>query len=245
MINVEETIISQYSNSPTILALIQNMNEYIDPGADIDNFYNFVWNVDSAVGFGLDIWGRIVNIGRQLTIPAAPDYFGFAQQEACANPLGQAPFWNSAISATQTYRLSDLAYRRLILAKALANITATTVPALNQLLSNFFLNRGRCYVNDLGNMQMRYTFEFAMTAYEYAIIMESGVFPRPAGVEQLVFIGIVPLFGFSQGGYSAAPFGQGVFAPPASSWAYLTQAPDVVTINSQVATVDSEIATIG
>lgn len=245
MINVEQTIISQYANSPTILALIRNMNGYIDPGADIDNFYNIIWNVDSAEAFGLDIWGRIVNIGRQLTIPTSPAYFGFEQGEPGANPLGQAPFWNGSTPATQTYELSDEAYRPLILAKALANIIATTIPALNQLVNNFFLDRGRCYVNDLGSMQMRYTFEFAVTAYEYAIITESGVFPRPAGVEQSVFIGEVPLFGFSQAGYSAAPFGQGVFAPTALSWAYLTHAPDVVTINGQVATVGTDIVTIG
>lgn len=246
MMNVEETIISQYANSPTIVALIQNMNEYIDPSADIDNFYNIVWNVESAVGFGLDIWGRIVNISRQLTISATPSYFGFSQEGVGANPLGQAPFWNNSIPATQTFTLTDLAYRSLILAKALANISAVTAPALNQLLTNFFLDRGRCYVNDLGKMQMRYTFEFPVTAYEYAIITEGGVFPRPAGVEQFVFIGIVPLFGFSEAGYSVAPFGQGIFPPSSSSsWAYLTEAPSVVTIQGVVATVDNDIATIG
>lgn len=66
MINVEQTIISQYGNSATISKLIQNMNDNIDPRADIDNFYHFIWNVDTAEGFGLDIWGRIVGVDRSI-----------------------------------------------------------------------------------------------------------------------------------------------------------------------------------
>lgn len=50
MVNVEQTIISQYANSATIVQLIQNMNGYVDPQADFDNFYNYVWNVDTAQG---------------------------------------------------------------------------------------------------------------------------------------------------------------------------------------------------
>ena len=66
MTNVEQTVISQYGNSPTILKLIQNMNTYIDPSADIDSFYSFIFDVDTAQGFGLDICGRIVNVSRDI-----------------------------------------------------------------------------------------------------------------------------------------------------------------------------------
>jgi hypothetical protein len=66
MLNVEQTIISQYGNSSTIGQLIQNMNENIDPRADIDNFYDWVWNIETAQGFGLDIWGRIVGVNREV-----------------------------------------------------------------------------------------------------------------------------------------------------------------------------------
>ena len=66
MNNVEQTIISQYGNSSTIGTLIQNMNAYIDPEADIWTFYSFVFNVETAQGFGLDIWGRIVGVNRDI-----------------------------------------------------------------------------------------------------------------------------------------------------------------------------------
>lgn len=213
MIDFERTIISQYSDSPTIVQLVRNMNDYIDPRADFDNFFNYVWNVNTAQGFGLDIWGRIVNIGRELTIPAQLQYLGFGEATSPAQPFGQAPFYVQQSTATQTYILADDAYRQLILVKALANISTTTAEAVNQLLQNMFAGRGRCYVNDLGNMALRYTFEFDLTDYELAIMTQSGALPRPAGVTAFIFQSALPLFGFAEAGESAAPFGQGVFLP--------------------------------
>ena len=213
MIDFEKTIISQYGNSPTILQLVQNMNAYLDPRADFDAFFDYVWNVDTAQGFGLDIWGRIVNIRRELQIPNAPVYFGFKDALPGSYPFDEAPFYDGTPPATQTYKLSDDAYRKLILTKALANIASSNAPSLNQLLQNMFADRGRCYVNDMGGMQFRYTFEFDLTPQEYAIVTQSGVLPRPAGVNAILFQSALPLFGFSEAGLSAAPFGQGVFIP--------------------------------
>ena len=213
MIDFEKTIISQYGNSPTILQLVQNMNAYLDPRADFDAFFDYVWNVDTAQGFGLDIWGRIVNIRRELQIPNAPVYFGFKDALPGSYPFDEAPFYDGTPPATQTYKLADDAYRKLILTKALANIASSNAPSLNQLLQNMFADRGRCYVNDMGGMQFRYTFEFDLTPQEYAIVTQSGVLPRPAGVNAILFQSALPLFGFSEAGLSAAPFGQGVFIP--------------------------------
>lgn len=213
MINVEQTIISQYANSATISQLVRNMNTYLDPRADFDSFFDYVWNVDTAQGFGLDIWGRIINIRRELQIPNAPVYFGFKDALPGSYPFDEAPFYDGTPPATQTYKLADDAYRKLILTKALANIASSNAPSLNQLLQNMFADRGRCYVNDLGGMQFRYTFEFDLTLQEYAIVTQSGVLPRPAGVNAILFQSALPLFGFSEAGLSAAPFGQGVFIP--------------------------------
>ena len=122
MNNVEQTIISQYGNSATISQLIQNMNEYIDPEVNIWAFYNFVFNVQTAQGFGLDIWGRIVGLqgGRNIL----------------ANPV---------------YVLDDTAFRSVILLKALSNISASTIPAINRLLTNWMTGRGKTWVIDNGN----------------------------------------------------------------------------------------------
>ena len=185
MENVEQTIISQYAASATIVQLVKNMNGYIDPAADLLNFYNYVWNVSTAQGFGLDPWGRIVDIARNVNI------------------VGPTP---------GTYVMPDDAYRLMILTKAMVNIAATTSPALNQILQNMFPGRGRCYVNDLGLMRMRYTFEFPLADWEYAIVTTGGLLPHPGGVAVSVLPLQPPLFGFvEQGIITASPWNVGAY----------------------------------
>jgi hypothetical protein len=185
MINVEQTIISQYGNSATISQLIRNMDNYIDPRADIDNFYDVVWNVETAEGFGLDIWGRIVGL-----------------------PTGRF-IYTSPVTI-----LDDTQFRTLILLKALSNISITTSPTFNQLLQNLFVGRGRAFVSDQGSMQMRYTFEFPLEPFEIQIMAQPDIFLRPAGVQVGILVITLPVFGFSEAGtITSAPFGQAPFVP--------------------------------
>lgn len=174
------TIISQYANSPTLRQLLDCMAQYFDPSTDFENFYDAVWNIDSAAGFGLDIWGKIVGVARQLEIPATQQFFGF-NEGSDYQPFGQAPFYNGP-KATNTYSLSDDAYRTLILMKALLNISNCSAPAINRLLSNLFAGRGKCYVVDNGNMSINFVFEFSLNPYEVAILTKSSAIPKPAGV---------------------------------------------------------------
>lgn len=208
MIDVERTIISQYANSPTLVQLVRNMNKYVDPRADVDAFFDHVWNINTAQGFGLDIWGRIVGVRRELSLIPPLDFFGF--EEGLGAPFDQKPFFDR-LGVNLTYELSDDAYRQLILVKALSNIAATSARSLNQILQNLFAGRGRCYVLDLGDMTLQYTFEFQLTQYEYAIVTQSGALPRPAGVGAILFTSEMPTFGFSEAGPLAAPFGQATF----------------------------------
>ncbi len=212
MIDVERTIISQYANSPTLVQLIQNMNEYIDPRVNLALFYNVVWNVDTAVGFGLDIWGRIVGVSRLLQIPGNDPIVGFDNASFPKDwyPMSEGRFALQN-EVTTAYELPDDAYRVLILTKALANIVTTTAPALNQLLQNMFPGRGRAYVRDLGNMAMQFVFNFALTTVEYAILTQSGALPHPAGVFYSVVVVRSGLFGFQGQGSTVRPFNFGVF----------------------------------
>lgn len=181
MKNVEQTIISQYGNSAVISQLIQNMNTYIDPCADIDNFYNFVFDVQTAQGFGLKIWSRIVGISQSVLNQLPSDF-------------------------------TDDQLRSFIFLKALSNISYASSPAINQLLQNWMAGRGRCYVNDLGNMMLQYKFEFALKPFEITIIQQSGIFLRPAGVGASILAEAFPVFGFKEMGTTWAwPFNQAVF----------------------------------
>lgn len=191
MIDLESTILSQFANSPSIVQLIQNMNAYLDPRANIDAFFDMLWNVDTAVGYGLDVWGRIVQVGRVLQISTG-DFFGLQGPAGASGlPFNQAIFYNGQ-TLTANYSLLDGPYRTLILAKALANICNATIPAINQILINLFGPNGllpvagNSYCTDGENMTMTYTFGSTLDPIQEAIVFQSGVLPRPCGVSASV-----------------------------------------------------------
>jgi hypothetical protein len=152
MQNVDQTVIAQYSGSPHLDAIIDSFNDAIDPSADITAFYNYVWNIQTAQGYGLDVLGRIVGVSRVFNIPT----FG-------------------------TFNLSDDAFRTLIYAKALSNICDGSVRAINAILMLLFPNVGDCYVADHFDMTMQYQLAFTPTPLQSAILA-SDIMPRPAGV---------------------------------------------------------------
>jgi len=190
MNNYTDTIASQYGNSPTILSLIESFNAAVDPSLDVDNFMTHVWQVSTAQGFGLDIWGRIVGVSR--IIPTNP--------------------------ATV---LTDDQFRQLILLKALSNISRASSYSINTLLLEWMNGRGRTYINDIGNMEIRYMFEFALEPFEITIITKSGIFLRPAGVGGWMVTTEVPVFGFSGMTDGAVPFGQAPFISLGNPYAVL------------------------
>jgi len=191
MHDVQQTIISQYGTSAIISQLVQNMNQYFDQSTNWENFYNFVWNVNTAQGFGLDIWGTIVGVSRLLHVPNSGLTFGFQDSSSPSDvtPFNVGPFNSTGSVSTQTYLLPDAGYRTLILTKALSNISAMSAPAINQLLQNLFPGLGNAYVIDNQNMSMTFYFAFPLTTVQEAIISQSGVLAHPAGVQLNILVG--------------------------------------------------------
>jgi len=193
MQNWNETLLSQYFDSPTIYSLLQSYNDAVDPASDIAQFYANIWDVNTAVGNGLDIWGQIVNVSRYLQIPGSPNYLGFDEAYLAPyastgpQPFNQASFYLGTAQTT-TYYLSDDVYRRLIMVKAAVNISNLAIPNINSFLQYFFGTSisgspyGVAYVVDGLNMSLTYHFNFIPNAWQLAIVQNSGVFPRPAGV---------------------------------------------------------------
>ena len=178
----QQTVLSQYASSEHLMSLLAAIDAWISPDTNFENFYTLIWNIDTAQGYGLDVWGRIVGVNRVLTITNG-FYFGFAQADdpALVGTFGKAPFF-SGESVTSNFTLTDDSFRQLILAKAAANITNGSIPAINAILMNLFPGRGNCYVVDNLDMTMTYKFLFPLAPFERAIVENSNVLPRPAGV---------------------------------------------------------------
>lgn len=179
-----QTVLSQYGNSPVITSLIASFNAAVDETENLDDYYDDIFNVLTAQGYGLDLWGRVVGVSRVVAIPGSAEYLGF-EEAASWVAFGQGVFWSGS-TVTNNVVLSDAAFRTLILAKAASNICDGSIPAINAILLALFPNRGSCYVTDLGNMAMSYTFNFTLTPVELAIVETSGVLPTPAGVAATV-----------------------------------------------------------
>ena len=215
MENWRQTIISQYDNSPRLLALLAGENGAIDPAVDIQAFYDAVFDPRTAVGWGLDCWGQIVGIGRHIELEGTDAAFGFDGSEL--QPFDQGTFWRK--DATSYYRLTDEAYRQLIFFKAAINITDGSLASLNRIMDIMFGERGTVCVLHVGTMRIRFYFDFYLRPFERALIAREDVPPKPAGVGfDLYEVNRAETFGFDGSGLQ--PFDQGNFAPGGPQDAY-------------------------
>lgn len=215
MENYKDTLLSQYANSPTIVSIIETFNDAIDPSVNLDDFYDFVWDVETAQSWGLDIWGKIVDIGRTITVEDEKKYLGFKEAKATSPspedplPFGSGVFY-TGLTTSSVVELTDDAYRRLIMVKALVNITDCTPKNLNNILKLLFPGGTGAFVSDMGGMTMRYTFTSPMSAVDKSIVSSTGVLPSPTGVKVIIeYFDPANLFGFAEA--NLQPFGQGVF----------------------------------
>lgn len=181
-----KTVMRQYASAPTLGALLDSFDQWVDIDQFTADFLVHVWDISTATGFGLDIWGRILGRDRYIQIEQTPgDNFGFdinATPGTQWKPWSQAPFYNGQSTGTTAFALQDDAYRQLLMVKAAANIASTDVPSINALMRAMFGARGPSYVGYDPNLPMHigYHFDFFPTSVERSII-ESGLFPRPAG----------------------------------------------------------------
>ena len=125
--------------------LIGNFDACVDQTANFDAFYDLIMNVASAQGYGLDVWGRIVDVSRTLNVGNTAKFFGFDEGgNVGADPFNQSPFFIGQPLTTNS-TCDDEPYRKLIFAKAFANICDGSIKSINQLLRTLFPGRGNCF----------------------------------------------------------------------------------------------------
>lgn len=209
MDNWRETLLSQYDNSERLLALIELMNTAIEPTVDIAVFYESVFDPETAFGWGLDVWGRIVAIPRTLEVEATDiKPFGFSGSNL--SNFGHGPF--AYESKSNTFILQDNAYHLLIWMKAASNITDGSLLDLNKIVHWLFSDRGHIAVVHVGTMKIRYVIGFKLQPYERALLLRDDVPPKPAGVGYDVYQ-VIPKHTWGFAGSGGQNFNNGVFQP--------------------------------
>lgn len=177
-----DTLYSQYANSPVLTGWLDYFSQWIDANASVDQFYDDMFNVQTAQGYGLDVWGRIVGVSRVLQIVPSK-FLGFkeAAETTYEDTWGYAIWYSGQAIGTSAYSLSDSAFRLLIMAKAASNIWNGSIPGLNAILRLLFPGMV-AYCTDGLNGTMTYTFGWLLSPVQLSVVQSSGALPRPAGI---------------------------------------------------------------
>lgn len=178
-------MLSQYANSPKYVSLYNGLTELFNNAKTIEDWFNVVYNLNTAEGFGLDIWGKILNQGRQ---------FSYDDNGTTVNVYLGGEQTVGGITYSADYM--ENMYRTVLFLKALSNVTNCSLASLNNLLQFYYKNRGVVYVMEYPPMEIKYIFEFYVSDLEKAIFI-TGIMPRPTGVGvSFEFIPDGDFFGF-------------------------------------------------
>ena len=206
--DINETIQSQYSDSPHIKGVIQNFYSHIDPKSDIDLIYDKMINIYTAEGYGLDVWGRLVNIDREyVAVDDQYDYLGFDNRPYNMDRIetfNNAPFYKVVNGKIQ---LQDDAYRTYILIKAMLNISNVSLNSLNYIFKQLFSDV-TLYVLHVETMILRLVVMGQFSEAQKGAIQN--IDWLPAGVGLQFYHLITPTFGFNGSGLES--FNNGTFA---------------------------------
>ena len=181
---MRKEILHQYANSPKLLTIINKLADILSTATDNKNFYDKVFNIKTAVGFGLDYWGGILGTPRSFTLTLGDD--------------------------TRQVTLDDDTYRLILLLKCAKNISNGSCPNIKKSINAVFGELGNIYVNETEPMQLRYSFSFLLNDTLLAIMEQLSVFPKPVGVGVEIYeLPEYNIFGFN--GQGLSNFNNGTF----------------------------------
>ena len=101
-------------------------------------------------------------------------------------------------------------YRLLLRGRLFLLRMRGSIPEINEYLKLIFNDSGRAYIQDNLDMTMNYVLEFNPTEEQTAVLLNTSVLPKPAGVRYKIYI-IPPteIFGFNGSGlmgFNQSPF---------------------------------------
>ena len=207
--DIAETVQSQYATSKRMRAVIDAFWQAINPKSDIDLLYKKLVNPRTAEGWGLDVWGRIVAIGRSfLAVDDDTPYFGFDPPEGVKNErlnsFGNAPFYKQVMGKV---RLADTMFRTYVFLKALINISNSSLAGLNQMVKLLFPDAD-IQILHTGTMVLRVLILSPLSESDKAALDNLPWLPAGVGLE--IYQVITPTFGFA--GTGLKNFNNGTFA---------------------------------
>lgn len=178
-VDLMRAILWQYTDAARLIALLQAKQDWYDENqtAFWQNWYDDVFNLQTANDFGLSVWAII--LGLPLAVApddsAGQDIFGFAADDFNFNHGNFASDGAQIILTTEQKRLVlRLRYYQLT--------TRHSVTQANAIMAAVF-GPGEVYVVDSLLMKIRYVFAAAPSPQVQFILTNYDLLPRPAGVK--------------------------------------------------------------
>ena len=212
-IDLKQCILWQYNNSPKLKALILSKEEWYknNQAKFWQDWYDKVFNLETANDFGLSVWGEILNFSRNVKTKDGSLHYLTTEQ-----------------------------YRLILKGQLLKFNMGATAPEINKWLSVVFAGKGQVYCLDSLDMTaIPIVFRSEPTEEIGWLLGNIDFFPKPAGVGYQIRVIPDTVFGFNGSGLK--PFNQGVFSndyshvliPQTGEFQFSITAPDgaTVTIN--------------
>ena len=159
----------QYEQAPHEKKMLENKQKFLKENVEDfwSNWLTDVFNINTATTFGLNLWGRLLGVGR-------PTY----------------------IDNGVVVDFTDEQYRTVLKGRVMLMMSNCSIPEINKYLNYLFPNKS-VFVVDYQNMSMKIVFYYTPTAQELAIAQLDGFLPRPAGVDvDYVIVPPDEVFGF-------------------------------------------------
>lgn len=200
-VDLLKALLWQYEDAQHLQALLRQKNHWYETfqTAFWQNWYDDVFNLDTANDFGLSVWAIILDVPISLGVAGSGKraVWGFGKHN------GNFSLWDRHKNSfgTNFGRDGDIAFaltssqRRLILKlRYFQLISRGTISEINYVLKNLFGNG--VYVLDGEDMSFSYVFNFVPAAQTLLVLEKFDLLPRPAGVKHKILIQPKNSFGF-------------------------------------------------
>lgn len=178
-VDLLQCLLWQYNEATALQTLIDRKQKWFDNVQQKfwTDWVSDVFDLTTANDFGLAVWAAILDVPL-IVVPSdqlSKPLFGFGS-------LGNVGFSQGNFAASQMLSSLTTEQRRLVLRMRYFQLTTRgSVPEVNAFLALVF-GEDVVYVEDLGDMKIRYVFTQRPSSAVELILSEFDVLPRPAGV---------------------------------------------------------------
>lgn len=180
-VDLLKCILWQYNDAERLQSLLEQKQAWYNANQTEfwTNWYNDVFNLQTANDFGLSVWSIILDIPIVVGVPPSDlskPTWGFTSTHS------NFTNGNFAQTGSGVQTLTTEQARTVLRMRYFQLTSRGTVPEINKFLSVLFKDQGVAYVVDGYDMTLFYVFRFALSS-ELQFVLESyDIFPRPAGV---------------------------------------------------------------